>query len=280
MKKFVLAAAIIAGLMLLFGLQNRAVAGECSAKHSEMLYTTVLVDTKSGSGSGTVIYSAEKDGEWATYILTNYHVIRTAIRVREEWDSKQGKKIEKERRQAVKAVWFDYNDCSRSIGNRGKTANIVAYDKAADLALLKLVDTERGVNQVAAMFPENDFVTLGDQVWAVGAGLGIQPFMTVGLLSFQDQQIDGYRYMLSSAPIIFGNSGGALFTYSAARVRYELIGVPSRVSAMGWGNAVPHMAWSIPISTVREFIRHNDLGEVIFGDAPKEEKEEEKEASK
>jgi len=40
--------------------------------HEEMLFSVALIRMGRSSGSGTVIYSAERDGEWATYILTNY----------------------------------------------------------------------------------------------------------------------------------------------------------------------------------------------------------------
>ena len=77
---------------------------------------------------------------------------------------------------------------------------------------------------------------------------------------------------LSSAPIIFGNSGGSLWAYSKKRDRYEMIGVPSMISAFGWGTAVPHVAWSRPISEIRAFLIENDFG-FIVGDEDTAKKE-------
>ena len=57
-----------------------------------------------------------------------------------------------------------------------------------------------------------------------------------------------------------------------------MIGLPSMVSAYGWGTMVSHVAWSRPISEIREFLRDNDFG-FILGDDDKpkpEEKDEEK----
>ena len=48
----------------------------CSIRHTEMLYTVTLLDVGRGSGSATVTYSGERDGEVQTYLLTNYHVIK------------------------------------------------------------------------------------------------------------------------------------------------------------------------------------------------------------
>jgi len=86
--------------------------------------------------------------------------------------------------------------------------------------------------------------------------------MTSGEMAFAEQMIEGYRYQLATAPIIFGNSGGSLFSYSEVRKQYEMIGVPSRVSASGF-QAVTHMGWSIPTETVNEFLRENFHGFII-----------------
>ena len=75
----------------------------------------------------------------------------------------------------------------------------------------------------------------------------------------------GRSLYLSSAPIIFGNSGGSLWAYSKFRDRYEMIGVPSMISAFGYGTVVTHIAWSRPISEIRTFLRDNDYG-FILGD--------------
>lgn len=58
-------------------------------EHVQMLYPTVLVRVgNAGAGSGTVVYSKTNDeNEYESYILTNWHVVRNNINVREEWDS-------------------------------------------------------------------------------------------------------------------------------------------------------------------------------------------------
>ncbi len=245
-------------------------------KHREMLYPVVVVAAGSGLGSGTVIFSSEADGEWQTYVLTNHHVVRSAITVKEEWDPKTQEEVKREQRSPVQVRWFDYNDYSREIGTRGQIADIVAYDATLDLALLQTRDTERGVDYVAHLMPEDAPLYLFEITWAVGAGLGKPPFPTEGAVSNLDQRINGQPYILSSAPIIFGNSGGALFHWSPERARYEFIGVPAKVSGT-WSGVVTHMAWAIPLATVREFLRDNDFG-FILGDSSVEEISEENEA--
>ena len=245
--------------MLLQCSTSTSMAASCGPQHEEMLDTAIRVNT---AGSGTVLYSKQHDNKWESYILTNYHVIGKQITIREIWDGMKGKKIKRETREPVTAFWFDYVRCSRSVGTRGRIADIVAHDEQRDLALLKLRDTERGVDRIAYVLPEKEYPKLGQTVWAIGAGLGYPPSMTSGEMAFAEQVINGYRYQLATAPIIFGNSGGSLFSYSDVRKRHEMIGVPSRVSATGF-QAVTHMGWSIPTETVYTFLRDNYYGFIV-----------------
>jgi len=104
------------------------------------------------------------------------------------------------------------------------------------------------------------------------------PYPTEGLLSgISGKDAKGRSLYLSSAPIIFGNSGGSLWAYSKKRDRHEMIGVPSMVGAYGWGSIVTHIAWSRPVSEIRSFLRENDFGFVLGDkDIPKPNPEEEK----
>ena len=229
----------------------------CRPRHYEMLYPVVRVES---GGSGTVIYSAAREpGSFETYVLTNHHVAAAAIKVSEEWEPEAGKKVERESREPVVVAWFQYNDCSRSVGQLSKRARIVAYDRPADLALIRIDDQETSVPYVARVMPVGDRMQLMDEVWAVGAGLGVPPFATRGELAHMETQIDGQPDMMSTAPIIWGNSGGALFRRSEERGRYELVGVLSRVTGNGF-IVIPHMAWSIPIATVRRFLEESGHG--------------------
>jgi S1-C subfamily serine protease len=254
-----LSKAIALSVILICAGITASFAAGCGPQHEEMLDTAIRVNT---SGSGTVLYSKQHDGKWESYILTNYHVIGRQITIREIWDGMKGKKVKRETREPVTAFWFDYIRCSRSVGTRGRIADIVAHDEQRDLALLRLRDTERGVDRIAYMLPEEEYPKLGQTVWAIGAGLGYPPSMTSGEMAFAEQVINGYRYQLATAPIIFGNSGGALFSYSDVRKKYEMIGVPSRVSASGF-QAVTHMGWSIPTETVYTFLRDNFHGFIV-----------------
>ena len=243
-------------------------------EHMEMLYPTVLVRVGSGSGSGTVIYSKEnEDRKYESFILTNWHVIKGYVKISKVWNSDKKEHVETENRRPVNVDLWEYNNYSTAVGTIGRLARIMAYDKSRDLALLKVEDEERPMPYVATIYPEDldDGPWIFQTVYAVGAGLGKPPFPTMGLLAGYGRDQDGNDLYLSTSPIIYGNSGGSLYVYSP-RNHYELIGVPSMVSAYGWGSVVSHMAWSRPISEIRIFLRDSSYG-FILGDEPKEEKE-------
>jgi S1-C subfamily serine protease len=245
-------------------------------KITEMLYPTVMVDMGRGVGSGTVIFSNKRpheswkdEGVW-TLVITNHHVINSAISISEEFDPKKGKSMKMETRRPVHVRLWDYNDYSTAVGTTGRVARIVAWDKHRDLALLRLDDKERIIKNVAHLWAENvGGPYLFQTVWAIGSGMSNPPYPTQGLLSgISGKDQAGRSLYLSSSPIIFGNSGGSLWAHSKKRDRYELIGIPSAAGAYGWGTIVSHIAWSRPISEIRAFLRANDFG-FIIGDKDK-----------
>ena len=237
-------------------------------KIEEMLYPTVMVDVgRDGQGSGTIIFSGEREHEsWKeekvwTLVLTNHHVISGAIQIAEEFDPKEGKEVQKETRRPMHVRLWDYNDYSTAVGTTGRVARILAWDKHRDLALLRLDDKERILENVAVFWPEKvrgqkvGGPYLFQKTWAVGSGMSNPPYPTEGLLSgISGKDRQGRTLYLSSAPIIFGNSGGSLWAFSKKRFRYEMIGVPSMIGAYGWGNIVTHIGWSRPISEIRKFL--------------------------
>ena len=272
MKNFLIAMVVIISMGLAIpSFANPNKSGTVpEQEHLEMLYPTVLVRVGNGTGSGTVIYSElNEDQEYESYVLTNWHVVQNYVKISKVWNSDKQENVETENRRPVNIDMWEYNNFSTAVGTMGRLAHIVAYDKSRDLALLQVADKERQMPHVAALYPEgkDNGPWIFSTVYAVGAGLGKPPFPTMGLLSGYGRDRDGNNLYLASAPIIFGNSGGALYVYSPRR-EYELIGVPSMVSAYGWGNVVTHMAWSRPISEIRIFLRANSYGEKILGDEP------------
>ncbi|MBT9176717.1 MAG: hypothetical protein DDT20_01039 [Firmicutes bacterium] len=224
--------------------------------HTQVLYPQVRVKTSKSGGSGTIIYSqSADDGSFHTYALTCHHVIDDAISVKNEWDSKVGRERKREVRQLVVVEFFDWSNVLH--GNRPLNyscdAEIVAYDKDHDMALLKLRTVKRA-EFVAQLMPpgEEKAVQIGSPVVACGCALLHDPVLTTGIITHFGDEIDGKLYWMSNAQIIFGNSGGAMFTDGQAG-DYEYIGIPSRIAIAGWSSPITHLGYFSPATRVHEF---------------------------
>jgi len=235
-------------------------------KHKQMFYPTVRVRTRKSGGSGTVVYSEKVGKEYHTYVITNHHVIANCINIEKKWNPVLKKKVDMETIDTVFVEFFKYNNYSHSVGSYAVEADIVAYseyDGGQDWALLRIRDKEDKAEYVADIFPieEIDSVHIFDKVFAVGASLGHPPIASEGHISYMDDEIDHFKYWMSSAPTIFGNSGGAVYRWSNSRKKYEYIGIPSRISvqAMGFSaDAITHMGYFIPIDRIYKLLKDND----------------------
>jgi S1-C subfamily serine protease len=239
---------------------------EIIQKHEQMFYPTVRVRTKKAGGSGTVVYSEKHNGEVYTYVITNHHVISDSVKVEKKWDPVLKRKVDKEILDTVFVEFFRYNNYSHTVGSFAVEADIVAYSEVQggqDWALLRVRDKENTADWVANLFPLDDIdnVHIFDEVYAVGASLGHPPVASDGHISYMDDEIEHYKYWMSSAPTIFGNSGGAVYRWSGNRKQYEYIGIPSRISIQPMGfsaDAITHMGYFIPIDRVYTLLDDND----------------------
>tara|TARA_R100001509_G_C4880493_1_gene220004 strand:- start:940 stop:1767 length:828 start_codon:yes stop_codon:yes gene_type:complete len=246
---------------------------EIIQKHEQMFYPTVRVRTKKAGGSGTVVYSKEYKGEVYTYVITNHHVISDSVKIEKKWDPVLKRKVDKEKLDTVYVEFFRYNNYSHTVGSFAVEADIVAYsevDGGQDWALLRVRDKENTADWVANMFPLKDLdnVHIFDKSYAVGASLGHPPVASDGMITYMDDEIDSFKYWMSSAPTIFGNSGGAVYRWSDSREQYEYIGIPSRISIQPMGfsaDAITHMGYFIPIERVYKLLEENDY-QFIYDD--------------
>jgi len=239
---------------------------EIIQKHEQMFYPTVRVRTKKAGGSGTVVYSEKYNDEVYTYVITNHHVIADSVHLEKKWDPVLKRKIDKEILDTVYVEFFRYNNYSHTVGSFAVEADIVAYSEVEggqDWALLRVRDKENKADWVANMFPLEDLenVHIFDETYAVGASLGHPPVASNGMITYMDDEIEHYKYWMSSAPTIFGNSGGAVYRWSGTRKQYEYIGVPSRISIQPMGfsaDAITHMGYFIPIDRVYTLLEDNN----------------------
>jgi len=248
-KLFLMVIALV--FVLMTGMAHATMTG--IEGHNAYIYPVVRVTTDRGGGSGTIIYSKEFElGKFSTYILTNYHVIADAISITEEWNSDLAKNIPVERRSVVYVEQFKYRDISIPVGTMRIEADIKIYNKQGDMALLRLrYDESVGtVAKIPKIGEENKYRVL-DEAVAVGCSLLFPPLPTVGKISRMDFLVDSLPYHMSSAQIIYGNSGGAMFQGDGM-----LIGIPSMIAVTGWMGMVPitHMGLFIPIDRVYKWM--------------------------
>lgn len=230
-------------------------------KHENLLYPTVRVRTDKAGGSGTIIYSrpvpegSEAEGH-ETYVLTNCHVINDNIRVEKKWSTLLKREVKTDVLADCTVELFDFEYGSWESGHSAYKAQIMCYDKDMDLALLR-VKSSKPFEHVATVFPMGEHMKrlrMFQSVCAVGCGMGHPPVPTTGQLAGFNDIIDNYPYWLSTAPTIYGNSGGSLYLADT----YEFIGIPSRIAVNVSGfsaDAITHLSYFIPVTSIYDFLR-------------------------
>ena len=223
-------------------------------KHQRVLYPIVRVRTSAAMGSGTILYSQLVPGsesKYETYVLTNNHVIKGNVKIAKEWSTLLKREVQTDILTDCHIDNFEFEYLSWQIGHSSWRAEIMAYDYNMDLAVLR-IKTERHFPYVAQIFPRGENkkrIRMFMKLYAVGAGLGEPTLATDGHLTGFGIMIDNYPYWLSTAPTIFGNSGGAVFLAETG----EFIGVPSRIAVV-YRDAITHMSYFIPITSVYRFL--------------------------
>jgi serine protease Do len=179
----------------------------------------VQVRTPGGLGSG---FFLNEEG----FLITNFHVIENETQISVEVYRQQDGQLE---RKTYKQV------------------GIIALNKFADLALLKVEDKDAPRFKYLAL-GNADAVSVGERVFAIGSPLGLERTVTEGILSTKTREMGGTLYLQTTAQINPGNSGGPLFNLSG-----EVIGVTNMKVTAGEG-----LGFAIPVEAVKFFLDHRD----------------------
>lgn len=179
----------------------------------------VQVRTPGGLGSGFFI---NEDG----FLITNFHVIESETQISIEV----------------------YHNRNGQLDRRTyKQVRIVALNKFADVALLKVEDPE-APKFSWVLLGNSDALSVGDRVFAIGSPLGLERTVTEGILSTKTRQLAGELYMQTTTQINPGNSGGPLFN-----LKGEVVGVNNMKLQFSEG-----LGFAIPVETVKFFLDHRD----------------------
>ena len=176
-------------------------------------------------GSGFVV---SEDG----YIVTNHHVVEGASSV-----------------------------VVRMIDRREFDAEVIGSDVRSDLALLK-IDAE---DLVVLPIAQDDDVSVGEWVLAIGSPFGLDFSVTAGIVSAKGRSLPtdtGENYvpfLQTDVAINPGNSGGPLFNLAG-----EVIGVNSQIFTRSGGSI--GLSFAIPAAVVRNVTEQlRETGEVVRG---------------
>lgn len=112
---------------------------------------------------------------------------------------------------------------------------IIYIDKSIDFGVLKLIN--KPINE---QIEANKIVKTGEQCFALGNAKGLGIAMFNGIIADNDRIVNLEHYLMFTAPVTTGNSGGPLFNCSG-----ELIGMVT----MGRTDT-SSMNYAIPVSTI------------------------------
>jgi len=230
--------------------------------HEKILYPVVRVRTDKAGGSGTVIYSQpdpKNPEEFLNFVMTCQHVIDDAITTKKDWDSLLKKEIKKEFTKLVTVEVFDYVYMSKVNSTNSYRAEILAYDKHKDIAILKVLSPKK-FDYTVKIIPREEIpnLKLFTDVYACGCSLGHEPFANWGQITFLNEDIENQPYLMNNASSIFGNSGGALFL---AENGYQ-IGISARITGLqlGFGfDVITWMGFAIHPDTIYKFFDEQEL---------------------
>ena len=180
-----------------------------------------VVQVRAPSGLGSGFFVTEEG-----HLITNFHVIEGETRISVEVYHQKDGQLE---RRSYKDV------------------RIVAMNKFADLALLKVDDKDAPRFQ-RVLVGDPDALAVGERVFAIGSPLGLERTVTEGILSTKTRQMNGSLYLQTTAPINPGNSGGPLFN-----LRGEVVGVNNMKLTFGEG-----LGFAIPSDELKYFLLHRD----------------------
>lgn len=182
--------------------------------YAQNVKSVVSVSAKDAGSAGSGFIISEEG-----YIVSNYHVVEGASQV----------------------SIYTHDE-------KVHPAKVVGYDKANDVAVLKVEATDLQAAKVGS----SDDLIVGDQVVAIGHPLGNETAtLTVGYVSAKDQSVstDGtlINMLQTDAAINSGNSGGPLFNMNG-----EVIGITTAKysGTTSSGASIESIGFAIPIDDV------------------------------
>jgi putative serine protease PepD len=202
-----------------------------NAKSVSALVTpsVVSISVKTATGGGSGSGSIYKTNSTSSYIITNNHVIESALTS-----------------GTIRVEFADGSDIAATIVGRDRVYDVaVLLVKKGNLPVISLGDSSK--------------VSVGDEVLAIGSPLGLANTVTQGIVSALNRPVtagtnDSVSYVnaiQTDAAINPGNSGGALVD-----TKGRIIGVNSAIATLSSGGTSGSigLGFSIPINEAKRVI--------------------------
>jgi putative serine protease PepD len=191
--------------------------------------SVVSISVKTTNGGGTGSGSIYKTSASSSYIITNNHVVESAV--------------------TSGTITVEFADGSEI------AATIVGRDRMYDIAVLQV---KKG-NLPAIALGDSSKISVGDEVLAIGSPLGLANTVTQGIISALNRPVtagttDSTSYVnaiQTDAAINPGNSGGALVDAQG-----RIIGVNSAIATLTSGGTSGSigLGFSIPINEAKRVV--------------------------
>jgi hypothetical protein len=220
------------------GQVERDIARDETRMWAELIAPSVQILGQESVGSGILLQSepVPDTGEYRTYTLTAWHVIRDL----------QTRPDDLSFTVPVTMYGEDHRVSP-------ETATVLKFDAELDVALL-LLNTTRPIERGAKLAPRSrlERVRIFDRIYAVGCPLGNEPIPTFGEIADTRHVVDGSTYWMISAPTYIGNSGGGIFDAST----HELLGIFSKIYTHGTlrPTVIPHMGLVTSLGTIYDWL--------------------------
>lgn len=204
-----------------------------------LIKSSFRISTPTGAGTGFAVFSGQRnlgsgDSKYYSYLVTCAHVTKMF--------------------QSVVVEKFHYENNRRIFASTHYNGNVILLDTANDLALIE-VSSDTQFRDIVNFVSPAEFkrMQLGAPVWVVGCGLADPPYVSSpGYIASFDS--DGSIRVTS--PLIFGNSGGGVYTADG-----KVIGVCRALPIIrGWGQVYPNYGYCVPVWTVDTWLRTNGFG--------------------
>lgn len=216
--------------------------------------------------SGGDLCSATLISKTERWVLTNQHCVDGAINTVTREEVQPDGSVKEIKRLVYDEITLSqpaYGPNGR-VGELTLRAEILAFNKSKDLAVLRILSDTTPLTAAAQIAPDGYKLQQGQVVWAIGNPIGLENTVTRGVIShlYREIQIGNEKafYLQTDAALAGGSSGGSLYSDDG-----YLVGIPSA------GYRGTSLNFAIPYTVFKKFLADNGFARAWDPGAPSRE---------